>query len=63
MESSSVQWRKSSRCANNSCVEVAKVEGGIMVRDSKNPDHAPLTFTPEEWSAFIQGVNLGEFSF
>jgi uncharacterized protein DUF397 len=33
------------------------------VRDSKNLDHAPLRFTPEEWSAFVEGVNLGEFSF
>ena len=63
MESISVNWRKSSRCSSNACVEVAKVEGGVIVRDSKNPDRAPLQFTPEEWSAFVQGVNLGEFSF
>ncbi|GAA2618722.1 DUF397 domain-containing protein [Paractinoplanes durhamensis] len=63
MESSSVNWRKSSRCASNACVEVAKVDGGVMVRDSKNPDQAPMRFTPEEWSAFVAGVNLGEFSF
>jgi Domain of unknown function (DUF397) len=63
MESSSVNWRKSSRCASNACVEVAKVDGGVMVRDSKNPDRAALRFTPEEWSAFVEGVNLGEFSF
>jgi uncharacterized protein DUF397 len=63
MESNSDNWRKSSRCASNSCVEVMKVEGAVMVRDSKNLDHAPLRFTPEEWSAFVEGVNLGEFSF
>ncbi|GIM95281.1 DUF397 domain-containing protein [Paractinoplanes toevensis] len=63
MESNSVNWRKSSKCASNACVEVAKVEGGVMVRDSKNPDHAPLKFTPEEWLAFVAGVNQGEFSF
>jgi multidrug efflux pump subunit AcrB len=43
--------------------DIAKVEGGVMVRDSKNPDHAPLKFTPEEWLAFVAGVNQGEFSF
>jgi hypothetical protein len=63
MESNSVNWRKSSRCASNTCVEVAQVESGVMVRDSKNPDRAPLQFTREEWSAFVEGVNLGEFSF
>lgn len=64
MESSTVNWRKSSRCASNACVEVAPVDGGgVMVRDSKNPERTPLVFTPEEWSAFVEGVNLGEFSF
>jgi Domain of unknown function (DUF397) len=63
MKSSSVDWRKSTRCGSSACVEVAVVDGGVLVRDSKNPDRAPLTFTREEWTAFVEGVNLGEFSF
>ena len=63
MESSSVKWQKSSRCATSSCIEVAKVSDGYLVRDSKNPDNAPLSFTPAEWDAFVAGVNAGEFSF
>ncbi len=59
----SPQWRKSSRCGTNTCVEVAKVDGEYLVRDSKNPNMAPLAFTAAEWNAFVQGVNAGEFSF
>ena len=56
-------WRKSSRCGNGTCVEVAKVDDGYLIRDSKNPDAAALSFTEEEWSAFVEGVNAGEFRF
>lgn len=35
----------------------------FLVRDSKRPEVAPLTFTKEEWVAFVEGVNAGEFSF
>jgi hypothetical protein len=64
MNSNSVEWRKSSRCANAACVEVAKIDDDqYLVRDSKNPDGAPLSFTAEEWSAFVDGVSAGEFRF
>jgi len=35
----------------------------MMVRDSKNPDSAILRFTADEWSAFVKGVEAGEFRF
>ena len=38
------QWRKSQRCSGGACVEVAKVDGGYLVRDSKNPTGAVLSF-------------------
>jgi hypothetical protein len=44
-------------------VEVAKVDTAYLVRDSKNPDAAALTFTEEEWTAFVAGVQAGEFQF
>jgi hypothetical protein len=59
----SVTWRKSTRCGTNTCVEVAVVDNEYLVRDSKNPDTAPLSFTQEEWTAFVAGVNAGEFNF
>jgi Domain of unknown function (DUF397) len=56
------EWQKSSYCATNACVEVAVTSNAVMVRDSKNPHIAPLSFTAEEWSAFVQGVRAGEFA-
>ena len=57
------KWRKSTRCASGTCVEVAKVNDQYLIRDSKRPEVAPLTFTAAEWSAFVEGVNAGEFRF
>jgi Domain of unknown function (DUF397) len=59
----SVRWRKSSRCTSGTCVEVAKVADQYLIRDSKQPGTAPLSFTEDEWVAFVAGVNAGEFRF
>jgi hypothetical protein len=61
---SSLAWRKSTRSGGQgaNCVEVAELpDGGVAVRDSKDPDGPKLTFTPAEWQAFIGGVKDGEF--
>ncbi|BCJ52793.1 hypothetical protein Asp14428_42680 [Actinoplanes sp. NBRC 14428] len=55
------QWRKSSRCGTNACVEVAQFPDRVMVRDSKDLSVAPLTFTRDEWTAFVHGVKRNEF--
>ena len=57
-----LDWRKGSTCASATCVEVAKGGGGILVRDSKNPA-VVLTFTLEEWAAFMDAAEAGEFRF
>lgn len=76
MDLSRAQWRKSRRSGNNGgqCVEVSALPGRdaavenkseenevFVVRDSKNPDSAPLVFTRAEWDAFVEGVKDGEF--
>lgn len=44
------------------CVEIADLpDGGMAVRDSKNPDGAVLTFSAGERTAFVAGVKAGEF--
>ena len=63
MEINSVKWHKSTRCGSNACVEVAKVNDEYLVRDSKTPEVAPLSFTTDEWTAFVEGVAAGEFRF
>lgn len=59
---SNVSWNKSSRSgAGNNCVEVADLDVGRAVRDSKNPTGPALRFTAAQWSAFTSGVRAGEF--
>ncbi len=45
-----------------SCVAVKIGEdGSVQVRDTKDPTKTTLTYTSEEWVAFIGGVKGGEF--
>ena len=58
-----LNWVKSSLSfSNGNCVEVASLaDGGVAVRNSRHPEGAVLAFTPDEWHAFIGGVQNGEF--
>jgi hypothetical protein len=62
-------WMRSSFCESGACVEVRTSagkggEGGsVQVRDSKNPDGPVLTFTNDEWDAFLRGAKSGRFDF
>ena len=62
-EKSGTTWVKSSLSfANGNCVEVADLPGGAVgVRNSRDPSGAVLTFTPDEWHAFLGGAYKGEF--
>jgi hypothetical protein len=33
----------------------------VVVRDSKDPQGPVLTFSPDEWSAFVTDVDHGSF--
>jgi hypothetical protein len=56
-------WVKSSLSfSNGNCVEVASLpDGEVGVRNSRDAAGAVLRFTPDEWHAFIGGVQNGEF--
>jgi hypothetical protein len=55
-------WLKSSRSyGSGDCVEVRALNGGVGVRDSKDPDGPKLWFTRREWAAFVAGVHAEEF--
>lgn len=57
----SLKWKRSSKCTGGTCVEVAKVEDGVLIRDGKNPQSGVLAFTAAEWLAFTAGVKAQEF--
>jgi hypothetical protein len=55
-------WRKSSFSGQHQCVEVANLGSGeVAVRHSRQPTGPALVFTPNEWTAFLQGAAHGEF--
>ena len=53
-------WRRASFCAAGECVEIAKQDDMILLRNSQAPGTA-VRYTPEEWRAFAQGFRAGEF--
>jgi hypothetical protein len=58
-----VRWRRSGDATrtDSAAVEVALLDGGVAVRDSRRPDGDVLFFTPAEWDAFVGGAKDGEF--
>lgn len=58
---SSAQWKKSSHSDDGGCVEVAKSEQYVAVRDTKDRGGPALVFTPHEWRVFLAGVRDSEF--
>ena len=59
---STATWRKSTKTqANRQCVEVARGDDVIGVRDSKDPGGPVLIFTLTEFEAFLDGAHNGEF--
>lgn len=56
-------FRRSSFCASNECIEVAMTaDGTVRVRGAaRNVKQQALTFTRQEWVAFIAGVKNNEF--
>jgi Domain of unknown function (DUF397) len=55
-------FKTSSFCSLGNCVEVGRTdEGAVLVRDTKDRAQEALSFTVEEWSAFVAGVKAGEF--
>jgi Domain of unknown function (DUF397) len=62
-EGSGSDWVRSSLSfSNGNCVEVANLPGGgIGVRNSRDSEGPVLSFTPDEWDAFLGGVRNGEF--
>jgi Domain of unknown function (DUF397) len=55
-------WKKSSRSVDQgNCVEVANLDGGRAVRDSKNPTGTVLQLSTTEWSALTTAIQDGQF--
>ncbi|MEV6961066.1 DUF397 domain-containing protein [Streptomyces sp. NPDC051207] len=56
------RWVKSRYSnAEGNCVEVARVDGGVAMRNSRDPDGPALVYTNAEVAAFVAGAKAGEF--
>lgn len=53
-------WRKSSRSQNgaNNCVVVARLDGTVAVRDSKNPNGPVLQFSLAAFAVFLEASRM-----
>jgi hypothetical protein len=54
-------WRKSSRSATTDCLEVRIGPSEVLVRNSRDQQGVVLSFSYDEWRAFLAGAALGEF--
>lgn len=58
-------WRKSSRSngsGGSACLEVARLDFVVAVRDSKHPTGPVLVFTPADWRAFLTAATHDELA-
>lgn len=55
-------WRRSSRCSQSTCLEVATggTNDDVMIRDSKAEAGPTLTFGRDTWNAFVTAVKNDE---
>ncbi|MGK8465835.1 DUF397 domain-containing protein [Nocardia cyriacigeorgica] len=59
---SGARWFKSSHSSGSQeCVEVAHLDAGVGVRDSKNFTGPALVFSPGAWDGLLAAVVRGEF--
>jgi hypothetical protein len=54
-------WRTASASGGGDCVQVARTEAGIAVRDSKNPAGPWHAYERGSWSVFLARVKSGGF--
>jgi predicted secreted Zn-dependent protease len=58
-----LMWRKSSHSEDTNCLEVAATSTGVLVRHSNDTAGQILSFSYDEWQAFVAGVRNNEFDF
>lgn len=56
-----VAWRVARDCDGGSCIRVAPHKGMIVIGDTKNPDGPVLSYSHDEWLAFVKGIRQGDF--
>jgi hypothetical protein len=61
IEHTVAEYRISSFCSGGDCVEVGMLQEGVVaVRDTKDRSRE-LTFSSQEWAAFVADIKRGAF--
>ena len=60
-EDVNIGFAKSTLSGGGGCVEVARMDDTVLVRDSKDRDGPILAFAGREWDAFLARVRAGEY--
>lgn len=55
-DSGALDWRKSTRCESQHCLEVARFSDGLAIRNSTEPTRY-LTFTRSVWRNFLESLS------
>lgn len=61
-EQTYIIWRKSTTSGGSNCVEVAFADESVLLRNSRDPLGSVLSFSRQEWVAFLEGASKGEFT-
>ena len=61
MQTSALDWHRSSLCQTGECVEIATFNDTVVMRSSAHAESGFLHFTPEEFSVFIGAAKAGRF--
>jgi hypothetical protein len=60
---STLVWQRSSASADGgNCVEVARSESSVLVRDSAARSGAMLAFSPAQWQLFVRLIQDGKLA-
>ena len=54
-------WRTALNCNGGACVQVAATEQGVLLGNTRQPTGPVISYTPDEWHAFVTGIKKGDF--
>jgi hypothetical protein len=56
-----LEWKHASSCSTNGCIEIARDDRQIYLRDSAQSEVAPMRFSQTDWEDFVAAIKAGEF--
>lgn len=59
--STDTPWRTAAKSGGGNCIQVMRRNDVIMIADSKDPRGPILSYTLQEFDAFLDGAKRGEF--